>query len=57
MGTLHRLPVTLNDQDNELVIVLRAALERRLKKRVSVSELVRISLRTQAKLELDLAQS
>lgn len=47
-NTLSRIPVSLNEEDNQLFLQLRAAMERRLDKRLSVAEIVRIALRTQA---------
>lgn len=43
-----RLAVNLDNDDNRLLIALRAVLEGRLQERLSLSEVVRISLRTQA---------
>lgn len=45
---LTRIPVTLNKEDNEILLQLRAAMEERLQKRLSVAEIVRTALRTQA---------
>lgn len=49
--TVSRIPVSLSADDNQLMIQLRAAMESRLNKRLSIAEIVRIALRTQAQLE------
>lgn len=46
-----RIPVTLKDADTELMIKLEAALQARLNRRLSIADIVRIALRTQAKAE------
>ncbi len=43
-----RLAVNLDNDGNRLLMALRAVLERRLDQRLSLSEVVRISIRTQA---------
>lgn len=48
LPTLSRIPVSLNEEDNELFLKLRAAMEERLNKRLTVAEIVRMALRTQA---------
>ncbi len=49
--TVARIPVTLNREDNALMIKLRASLESRLNKRMTVADIVRIALRNQAVVE------
>lgn len=51
MPTITRIPVGLNEADNEIMLLLRAKLEARLKKRMTVADIVRMALRTQAKEE------
>lgn len=51
LPTLTRIPVSLNEEDNNLFIRLRAAMEKRVNERLSVAEIIRIALRTQAKAE------
>lgn len=51
LPTISRIPVSLNEEDNQLFLQLRAAMEERLNKRLSVAEIVRIALRSQAKIE------
>lgn len=46
-----RIPVTLKEDDEALMLQLRSKLEGRLRKRLTVAEIVRISLRTQAREE------
>lgn len=50
-ASIPRLAVSMSDEDNDLLIKIRAALERRTKRRLSLSEVVRTALRTQAKAE------
>jgi hypothetical protein len=40
-----RIPVTLKPEDNDLLIKLRAIIEARSKKRITVAEIVRMALR------------
>jgi hypothetical protein len=51
LPTITRIPVSLNEEDNQLLLHLRASMEERLSKRLSVAEIVRIALRSQAKVE------
>jgi len=46
-----RLAVNLSSEENRMLIALRAALERRMDIRLSLSEVVRIALYTQAEKE------
>ncbi len=46
-----RLAVNLSPDENRLVIALRAALERRFEQRLSLSDVIRIALKTQANAE------
>ena len=48
---ISRIPVSLSAEDNRLLIQLRSAMEKRLLKRLSIAEIVRISLRSQAEKE------
>jgi len=43
-----RLAVNLTSEENRLVIALRAALEKKFNNRLSLSEVVRVALHTQA---------
>lgn len=46
-----RLAINLTHEENRQLIALRAALERKTDKRLSLSEVVRIALNTQASKE------
>lgn len=51
VAKIHRIPVTLTEDENQLVIKLRAVLEAKFNKRISIAELVRMSIRSQAEIE------
>jgi len=50
-GKEHRISIALSQEDNELLIKLRSSFEQRLKKRISISQIIRIALNNQANLE------
>lgn len=50
--TVARIPVSLNAEDNDLVIKLRSSMEAKSLKRVTVAHIVRRALRALADIEL-----
>lgn len=50
-NTVSRLPVGFTEKDMALLLELQAVLQRKVNRRVSLSETVRLSIRALAKLE------
>lgn len=49
--TVSRLPVSVNKKDMSLLLELQAVLQRKVNRRVSFAEIIRLGIRTLAKSE------